>query len=557
MKPGVAALVARTEVRRTLRIVAGDRTKLLLMGLVALFALGPITLLGVLAMPQAGEAVAAGAVSDLGGFSIANAAAGAAAVAWLGATVVATVRSVTSSSSVDEPACLLLSTTTGTAVFGLVGAEVLLFSIWLGPPVALLAGAFAYGAGSVVPVAAALLVLALILLTALPVGFLVGSWIRHLLTSYEPVARYRTILFVLVGVGYFGAITTGWFDRLLVVAFETLGGTPAGWPGAWLLLAVPGVSPSAVALVGSVLGAAVAIPVVLAAGVASARVHWFADPARSEATAGEVRSSDRLEGLLAGAVDRATRTVAVTTIRRTRRAPVQLLYVAYPLFGAIYFVEEIIRMGRLPTTFAVLLCAYVVWGAGALFSLNVLGDYGRALPGVLTTPVSGRQAVGGTILASVLVAAPVGLVVATLVGLVSPLSIRSTALLVTATVVGVVASPALGAGIGTVFPRFGSVRITSNREAVMPGKAAFLTYTIALALPGAAAAILSTDGGAALVADVATALGQLAPGPAYAVSAGAVTVGAWAVLGLGLLAPIVSVLYAIETFDRFDVDRDG
>lgn len=556
MKPGVATLIARTEVRRTLRIVGGDRTKLLMMGLVALFALGPITLLGVLAMPKAGEAVAAGAVSDLAGFSIVNAATGAAGVAWLGLTVMATIRGVTSTASVDQPACLLCSTTTGTTVLGLIGAELLLFSIWLLPPVALLAGAFAYGAGSPVALGVAVLVLALVLVTALPMGFLLGTWIRHLLTSYEPIARYRTILFVLVGVGYFGAITTGWFDRLLVVAFESLGQTPAGWPGAWLLLAVPEVAPSTLALAGSLVGAAVAVPVVLTAGIASARIHWFADPARSDATASEVRSSNRLDAILAGVAGRATRTVAVTTIRRTKRAPVQLLYVAYPLFGSVYFVEETIRLGRLPTTFAVLLCGYVVWGAGALFSLNVLGDYGRALPGVLTTPLSGRQAVGGTILASVLVAAPIGLVVAAVAGLVSPLSVESAGLLVLGTLVGVVASPALAVGIGTIFPRFGSVRITSNREAVMPGKAAFLTYTLALALPAAAGALLYADA-TALVASVATSLAHLAPGPAVDVSAGSITVAAWVVFGLGLLAPIVSLLYAIEHVDHFDVDRDG
>ncbi|WP_254861686.1 hypothetical protein [Halovivax gelatinilyticus] len=553
MNPATATLVARTEVRRTLRIFLGDRTKLALMGLVAVFALGPITLIGLLAMPTVGEEVAAGAVSDLAGFSISETAAGATAVAWIGLTVMAGIRTVTQTADVDQPECTLVSTTTGTTVVGLLGAELLLFAIWIVPPVALLAGAFAYGAGSVVPLVVALAVLGLVLLSAIPVGFLVGIWIRHLLTTYEPVARYRTLVFVAVGVAYFGAIAAGWFDSLMIVLFEYLGDSPAGWPGELLVFAVPEVTPSTLTIVGALVGTAVAVPLAVGASIASANVHWYADPARTD-DAAEIRSSNRLDRLLSGSIDRATRTVAVTVVRRTKRAPVRLLYVAYPLFGSVFFIETVIQAGTLPAYVAVLLCAYVVWGAGALFSLNVLGDYGRALPAVLTTPVSGRQAVGGTIVASAVISVPIALLVSVTAGFVSPLSIESTAALVGATVVGSVVTPALATGLGAIFPRFGSVRLTSKREAVMPSKAAFVTYTLAIALPGGSAALLYTDGAADLVADVATAIGSFTPGPETAVSAGSVSTAAWAVLVVGLLAPVVSVLYAIEAFDEFELD---
>ncbi len=554
MRPASAALVARTEVRRTVRVVLGDRTKLALMGIVAVFTLGPITALGLLVLPSVGERVAAGALADVGGFSVANATAGATALGWLGLTVMAAIRTVTTAGDVDEPACVLVSTTPGTIVVGIVGGEALLFATWIVPPAVLLSGAFAYGAGSIVPVLVVLSVLGLVLITAVPTGFLVGIWIRHLLTAYEPIARYRTAVLVAVGVSYFGAIATGRFDRLAIVLFEHLGDSPAGWPGEILLLAVPDVATSTTAVAGAVLGTAVLVPLALTAAVGSAKIHWFADAARTETESGEVRSSDRLDSVLAGSIDRATRTVAVTAIRRTKRAPIRLLYVAYPLLGSVFFLEGVVSTGTLTPTVAVLLCAYVVWGAGALFTLNVPGDYGRALPAVLTTPISGRQAVGGAIVAGTLVAVPVAVLVSVAAGLASPLSMESTAMLAVGTVVGAAATPALATGLGTVFPRFGSVRLTSNREAVMPSKTAFATYTLAIALTGGSAAVLAVDEGPALAAEFATVIGSVTPGPAVTVTASTVATVAGVLLLAGLVAPIVSAMYAIEAFDRFELD---
>ncbi|MHC3436729.1 hypothetical protein ACYJ1Y_01215 [Natrialbaceae archaeon A-gly3] len=551
----VPLTIARLEFRRTVRVVAGDRTKLLLTLAIAVMALGPITAVGALLLSTAGEAVAAGDLEAVDDAMVVDAATGGFAFVWLLAAIMATIRTVTTVADVDEPACLLVSTSLRNVVVGLIGAELLSFAVWLFPPVVILSSAFAYGAGSAVPVALALGLLAVVLVTALPVGFAVGVGIRHLLTVYEPIARYRTPILVGVGLAYFGAIALNLFGSVFDGLYGPLAASPLGWPGHALLIVVPGLSPPPGALLGAAVGVLLLVPAALTAGIAVARYHWFADPARTDdGGAATVESSSRLASLLTGRVDRPTRTVAVTAIRQARRAPVRLLYVAYPLFGAVFFLEDIVRTGTVPTPVAALLALYVVWGAGALFTLNPLGDLGRALPAVMTASVSGRQVVSGLVLAGALVAVPVALVVVPLVGLVSPLSLEATTTILVGAVVGTVVAPTLATGIGVLFPRFGSVRVTSNREAVMASKTAFAVYTAAIALPAGAAAILYEDGLADVLAAVTTGVLTLIPQLEATVSPTAVTVAAWIVLPLGVLALILSYRFAVRRFDGYRLE---
>ncbi len=559
-----ASVVARTEFRRTVRVVAGDRTKLLVLGVVALFMLGPVSVFGVLVLSAAGEAVAAGGVGGLGFATPTEIVTGGAAVLWVGIAVMATIRSTTAVADVEKPACLLISTPLRNVVVGLVGAEIALFGAWVAVPTLLLSGAFAYGAGTALPVPAAVAVVAVLLATAVPVGFVVGVWIRHLLTVYEPVARFRTVIGVLAFLVYMGLITTGWFNTITSVVFSVLGDSPLGWPGHLLLVGVPTIDPSPAAAIGALVATAVVVPVVLAAGVASARIHWYADPARTEGGGGEDESATshepvdrapgRFESALAPAVSRPAWTVAATALRRTKRAPVRLLYVAYPLFGVFPLAQTVYSTGTLPSYLAVVLSLYVVWAAGAFITLNPLGDLGPALPAVMTSTVSGRASIRGLILAGAGVTAPIGLVVALAAGVASPLSVERTLLLAAGTVVGAVLSPALATGVGTVFPRFGSVKVTNNREAVMPSKAAFALYSLAIALPAAAAAVLATDA-ASLVADVLTALLAFVPAIGEpTVPAGLITALTWLVLAAGLAAPVVGYRHAVARFDDYRIE---
>lgn len=547
-----ALLVARTEFRRTVRAVTTERTKLLLLALLGVLMLGSLTVAGGYLLPSLGEHYAGTPSAEQVALAT-DAAAGGVAVAWLFLVGMSAIRAFTAAANPDEPAFLLVSTSTRNAAIGIVAAEILLFAVWILPPAILLASAFAVGAGTVVPVGAVAATAAIALLTAVPVGFVIGVWFRHLVTVYEPIARYRWVLFVGFWALYFGAIATGRLDLVVSELFVALQDGPLGWLGHLLLVGVPNVPASGTAIVGALGGTAVLGSVAVAVGAASARIHWFADPARFEDERPSDDSSSRLAAVLSRGFGRPTRTVTITAIRRTRRAPIRLAYVGYPLFGAVGFVQVILETGTVPSYVAAVLSLYLVWAAGALFTLNPLGDLGSALPAVVTSSLSGRQAITGLVVAGVLVAAPIGMVGALALGLVSPLSLEQTAALAAATVVGAVATPALATGIGAALPRFGSVDVTSSREAVMPSKAAFVAYSIAVVLPAAAAAVLYADA-AGPIADFLTMTSAWAPTPELSVTGTQLTAVAWSVLAIGLLAPPVSFLYACETFDLYALE---
>ncbi|WP_137289232.1 hypothetical protein [Natronorubrum halophilum] len=550
----VPLVVARTEFRRTVRAVSSERTKLLMMAALAVFMLGSVVIAGGYLLPELGEQLAEGVTAE-GAAMATELVTGGVAVGWLFLIFMAGIRTFTSAATVDKPAFLLTSTSLRNTVTGVIVAEILLFGVWLVPPAILLSGAFAYGAGTILPVPFTLLAVVLVLVTAVPVGFVVGTWVRHLVTVYEPIARYRVVLLIGFWVVYFGAIMTGQFNVVMGRLFTALQDSPLGWPGHLLLAGVPNVAASSATIAGAIVGATLLSTVAFAVGIASARIHWFADPARFEESAEPAQpdSSNRLAGLLARGVARPTQTVTLTAIRRTKRAPIRLVYVAYPLFGAIGFVQGIIQTGTVPSYAAVILSLYVIWAAGALFTLNPLGDLGPALPAVVTSSLTGRQAIGGLVVAGTLVAAPIALVVSLALGLISPLSLEQTAALVAGTVVGTVVTPALATGIGSTFPRFGSVNVTNNREAVMPSKTAFVVYSLAIVLPAAAAVVLYTDS-PDMLAELITTVSAWTPGPDVSVSARGITITAWAVLVTGLVAPVVSSLYAVERFDWYTLD---
>ncbi|ELY52952.1 hypothetical protein [Natronolimnohabitans innermongolicus] len=549
----IPLLVARTEFRRTIRSVSDERTKLLMMALLALFMGGSIMLAGGYLLPTLGSEVAAGVTPDEATLAT-EFVTGGVALGWVFLTFMAAIRTFSAAADPDKPAFLLTSTKLRNVVVGVVAAEIAMFAVWVLPPAIVLAGAFAYGAGTAVPLAVAPLVVGLVLVTAVPVGFVLGTWVRHLVTVYEPIARYRYVIFAGFWLAYFGAIGTGHFNLLTSGLFTTLQDSPLGWLGHLVLAGVPNVAASTLPLVGAFVGAAVLTTAAFAAGVVSARVHWFADPARfDESESSQTDRSNRLGTALSYGLSRPIQTVTLTAIRRTKRAPIRLVYVAYPLLGSIFFLQEIVQTGTVPSYVAVALSLYVVWGAGALFTLNPLGDLGRALPAVVASPLTGRQAIAGLVIAGSVVAAPIALVASLALGLASPLSVEQTAALVAATTVGAVVTPALATGVGTAAPRFGSVSISSNREAIMPSKTAFIVYSIGIIFPAIAALVLYTDS-PDLLADLFAAVAAWLPGPETAPSAREITIAAWTVLVVGLIAPVVSYLYAVERFDWYTRD---
>ncbi|SDJ79293.1 hypothetical protein SAMN05216226_10999 [Halovenus aranensis] len=545
----VAVRIAQTEVRRTLRTIRADRTKLLIFAMLGLVLVAPVLLFGSLLLSTAGEELVAGDIASDDIETIESTVLGTVAVGVVGLTVFGTARAMTTVADIDEPAALLLSTRLRNVVAGLVLKESIVVLLWLAGPVVVLSSAFAWGATAPLVPVFALVALLTVVGTAVSVGFVVGLCLRHLLTVYEPIAQYRTVVFALLGLAYFASIAFGWLNRVTAVLFDLLGNSPLGWPGQLVLVAAPVVDGVWWATIASVAGAAGLALAALAVAVRLGELHWFADPASSDSKT--VESNDRLGSLLAGFAARPVRTVTVTAIRRARRAPVRLFYVAYPLLGTIAFIGDVIETGEVPVAAAVLFAVYVAWAAGALFTLNLLGDHGPALPAVLTATVSGREVVGGTVLAGVICMAPLALVVPLAAGLLSPLALTETLLLTAGTVVGTLLTPVLAVGVGAAFPRFGSVRITTNREAVMPSKSAFVLYSLAVLFPLGAGGVLWLDGGTEFVAATLSGLLTLVPRIELTVPESVVTGAAVAVLAAGILAPPLSVRYAVRRFDEY------
>lgn len=547
----IVVRIARTELRRTIRNVMANRIRLVVLAALGLVVLGPMLLFGSLFLSTGGERLAAGEVGSDILETVATATTGVVAAGGVGLTVLATARAVTTVADIDQPASLLISTPLRNVVAGLVLKEGLLVLLWVGGPLLVLSSAFAWGATAPLVPVFALATLMVVVAVAVSVGFVLGTSLRHLLTAYEPISQYRTLVLAAVGIAYFLSVAFGWLNQLSALAFDLLGDSPLGWPGQLLLVGTPVVEATPWQAVAGVAGAAGITLVALAAGVRVGEFHWFADPASPPDEAEAVESNDRLGTLLSGLVPRAVRTVTVTAIRRTRRAPARLAYVGYPLFGSVVFVRQAIQTGEIPAFAAVMSGVYVVWAAGALFTLNPLGDHGPALPAVLTSTVSGRAVVMGKVVAGIVCMLPVALVVPPVAGLLSPLDVVETALLTAGTVVGTLVTPVLAAGVGTLFPRFGEVRITNNRQAVMPSKAAFVLYSLAVLLPIGAGAVLAFDSSVGLVATVLSGIVTLVAPVEVTVPESAVTVAAVGILVAGIVAPVLSAGYAIRRFDEY------
>lgn len=550
LSPHIVGRITRTEFRRRLRSVFDNRTKILLYVALSL-GLGLLLLLLSLLLVLAGESITGGELEQRTLDQVPGIVSGGIAVALIGVTGMAAVRAFTTVADLDEPACLLVSTSLPNVVAGLLVTELLSFSLWLGPPTVVLTAAFAYGMGTPLPLLTGILTVFLLLAVAVPAGFVVGVCVRHLLTVYEPIAQYRTVIVVTVGGLYFGSIAFGWFDRVTLVLFRYLGGSPLGWPGHLLLAGVPNVPFSPLVAVGGLVGATVAVPAALVAGVRVAGFHWFSDPARTdESGTTDAPSTGRFALSPFDGLGGPVWAVALTTLRRAKRSPIRLLYAAYPVLMAVFFAEELVQTGTLPVSGAVVLSLYIAWGTGVLFTLNVLGDRGPAMEAELLSTVSGRAVVAGTSLAALVVGVPVALVVAPVVGTASPLSAQQTALLTAGTLAGVVVSPLLATGVGTLFPRFGSVRVVSNREAVMPSKTAFLLYTLAIVLPAGSATVM-WFGAEQSVADGLSVLLSLLPVVELTVGELVVSAVAWTLLCVGVLGPFVSAAYAARQFDAY------
>ncbi|WP_121822923.1 hypothetical protein [Halostella salina] len=552
--PRRSALVARVEVRRALRSFVGNRTRLALTALSGVFV-ALFVAVATYGVYLAGESLRTGGA--LAGFDVGPTVRGVVGLAGVGLAALVAARAVAKRGEVPEADGLLTTVPTADAVGGMVLSELAFVLIWTLPPLGLLAGSFAYGAGTPTPLLAVVPVVAVLGALAVTTGYAAGLVVRQVVTRHEVLARHRQILFGLAFLGYFALVFSGGINRLGALLLDPLARTPVGWLGDLLLLGTPGIDVSPLrAALGPVLVLVASVPV-LAGTVRIAARHWFSDPV-SAATEDDDADANGGVGRFLPAValplpssrlSRPTRAVAGTVFRRSVRAPIKLAYVAYPLFGAIPLVQTAIEQGQVPASFPYFVAVYGAWAAGVPVTLNLFGDQGPVLPGTLTTPVSGRQFVAGHVVVGVVAVAPLVTVLTAVAGVASPMPLARVAAVTAGAAVLSTLTPLLATGVGTLFPRYGSVTVVGSREAVMPSKRAFLTYSATLLAAAVAAGVVFVDGVSDLLA---AGLSFLIP--RLTVSPGTLELAAAVALVALAVAPFAAVVYAVRRFESYHFD---
>lgn len=557
--------VARTQVRRTLRQQTASGWKVLILA-VALLFFGLLTLAGTWGARVVGEMIATGEVSVGGYVEIVR---GVAGTTWLGLTVMIVLRAAGQRGARESTGGLLWVAPTKPIAAGLALSEFAFLLIWIGLPALLVGAGFAAGLGS--PLAFALVVLAvtIVSLLAVAVGFPVGVGIRHVLTRFPIVKRYRTPLMVLLGVAYVAAFYSGAANVVFVVLLEPLALTPPGWIADLVFLAVPGADASPLYAGIALVQVAIVWPAAVALTWVANR-HWFADPVLAEgderdadgsvgdagatgtggADAAVVTDRPRLEQWLGRVTDRPTAALVAVAYRRAIRAPAKLLYAAMPFLFMALYVPDLVG-GGVSVFLPVLLLLVVAWAAGVAFVLNPLGDQGNVLPATILSGVSGSQFVRAHVLATLVVVLPVGLVLPTAAAVASPLDAEATLLVLGVSPAIVVAGSLAGVGIGMAAPRFSSVKVSGSTEAVVPSKLAFFGYTLYLIATALAGLLVYSEGSREAVAALVSFLLPVS------VSAGTLHLIAGAALAVFLLTPIVGYRYAVSRFQRVTLESFG
>ncbi|WP_436931042.1 hypothetical protein [Halosimplex halobium] len=471
----------------------------------AMVALGALAILAVLP-------IAFGAASDWGATLASGDAAPASTVSllvasgWVFVLAMGVVAGVGSYGEIDESAAMLTIRPPKDVAGGLLLMNAVAYLPYVVVPFGVGFAGLAAGAGTPLPLAGGLAATAALLVSAMTVGYPVGLALKGAVRRSKWLSRLKPALGVVVAVAYFWVMFAGHLPALIDALSPVLRGPPLAWLGDLALVTTPGAGASTVGAVAALGLTVAAAPVGVLATVGAAEFAWFTDEQRdadeesepaaaSGAASGTVTPTGSTQlGDALGLVCRRRGTVGVaaTTLVRAYRAPLQLLFAAVPLLFALPMVEGALATGTVPSYAPWFAMLYGAWAAGVAAPLNLLGNQGAALPGLLTSRASGREVVHGTVLAVVAPAAPVAAVLSGAAARASGRSTPESVGFAALALVVVAGGSVLAAAVGARFPRFDGVDVTADRTATPPSKAAFSLYSI-LAVLGVSAAGVLTD----------------------------------------------------------------
>ncbi|WP_330632150.1 hypothetical protein [Halocatena halophila] len=431
-------------------------------------------------------------------------------------------------------------------------ASVCKFAVLLCPPIVGGYLGLSVGSGSLLPVVGGICGIVVVLSTGVAVGYPIGLALKGVVHRSTLLSRLKPVVGVLLATAYVGTVVTGDFVAAIAALESVLSGPPFTWLGALGLSTTPDatVRPLSAATAIGVSGVVVLGGLTIAP--TAARFAWRATPVhppRSDSSSSSVPQSrlDAVVGLVSQTP--ATMAIASTTLRRVYRAPSQLVFVAYPLIGAIPMAEQLYSSGTLPWFTPWLVVWYCAWAASVAIPLNPLGNQGATLPAVLSAPVTGHQLVRGHLLAALLPTAPVAIVLTVASGLIAGRSGAQLSLLAVVTVGALFITSVFAIGIGSAFPRFEHVDFGGSRRAVPPSKVAYGSLSTLVSVQGMAVATVSDDAVAQLFS---VQLSQWLPFDIL-VSAGQLTLLASLAIGCGILGVGCAYLFAVRRLGAYTI----
>lgn len=516
--------IARTELLNRKRSIEGS-SRVIGLVIAGLFGalMGFMAIIGLFVAGQAaGEAAVLGPARTVGAgvFGI--------------TAVMATIRVAQGLGIPPEDDGLLTTVPHREAVAGYLLAET---AVLLGVPLPfVIIGAIAFGIGAGSAASVVLVLIGALSLAVLGVlcGAVVGTGIRVLVARSPVLARLRGAIGVGLMVAYFWVLFNGSAESVFDPFLTVVRASPVGWYGDFTLLAVQEVALLRAA--GAVGVTLVGIPAVGAICGLFTRQLWYRRSVAPNVASG---STEMGTVPLAGAlISRPTRHVIHKAWLRARRAPLRLIYVAYPLFLLVPALEDITQLS-VPASLPGMIALYGAWATGAAFTLNPIGDEESVLPITLTTPVGGRTFIGALCLAGLLIGLPATVLAAVLTGMIASPPLSTTEFVATAVtaVVLPVTATTIAVGAGTAFPRLEPAMITRSREAIVPSTFAFAFFSLVFG-------IISLPALLVLIPTTRHVLG-IASGPIPIASGIGLTVV------LGAVAGFVSVSRATTAFDDY------
>ncbi|MFC3478571.1 hypothetical protein [Halobacterium litoreum] len=522
--PRVAVELARVDVKRGVRWALGQDFWLLYGALSALgFAV--IALFAFDIGHDAGAALASGGSA----WFLDGGAATAWSVVWLFSTAMLAFDAFSTNGDLDNDGHYLTLRPASDLAGGKLVSAAAKFGPMVAVPVVPCYAGLALAAGTVAPFAGAATALVVTILSATAVGYPVGLAAKTLVRRSSLLTRLKPLLGGALVVAYFGVMATGEFTDVVAALRPALRAPPLGWLGALSLSTTAGAGASLSGAVGAVAVGVGATAVGAGLTVPAARFAWTTDRAQPTDDADDpVRPPDHAVDRVLGALARsqATRGVASTALLRLYRAPLQLVFVAFPLIAVFPLAEFVLESGTVPWYVPWVVVWYGAWAAGATLPLNPLGDQGAGLPTLLASRATGRQVVHGYVLAATLVAAPVTTVAAAALGAAAGYTALELAGVVAGALGATVVACVLAAGVGSLFPRFEAVGFSGSREAVPPSKVAYGAFSASLTLTVASFAVVANG----LARDLAAVLVSRALPFGWSVAPAIVRPVAWGVL---------------------------